>query len=124
MTCAVAVRSTGEVFATRVRRATTARDRVKGLLGADELQVRDGLLIEGPRRLAFAEMVHTIGMRIPIDVVFCDKDLTVLRVIRSLPPNRLSPVVFRARFTFELPAGSVPDDVVAGTALVIHDSSV
>lgn len=33
--------------------------------------------------------VHTFGMRFPIDIVCLDKDLTVLQILPSVPPNRL-----------------------------------
>ncbi|MEY2569126.1 MAG: uncharacterized protein QOE35_3655 [Actinomycetota bacterium] len=52
--------------------ADSFRARLRGLLG------RDG--IEGGVLLRPAKSVHTIGMRFPLDVAFCAKDLTVLEV--------------------------------------------
>ena len=77
--------------------ARTGRERRRGLLG------RDG--IEGALVLRPCRHVHTIGMRFPIDVAFCDEDGAVLRVC-SLRPWRLAPLVFRARFVIEAEAGA------------------
>ncbi len=77
--------------------ARSGRERRRGLLG------RDG--VEGALVLAPCRHVHTFGMRFPIDIAFCDGDGVVLRVC-SLPPWRLAPVVFRARFVIEAEAGA------------------
>ncbi|MBZ9641288.1 DUF192 domain-containing protein, partial [Streptomyces sp. PSKA30] len=50
--------------------ATSYRTRTKGLLGRDSL---DGALLLSP-----ANSVHTFRMRIPIDVAYLDRDLTVI----------------------------------------------
>src|SRR5262245_65618954 len=52
-----------------------------------------------------ARSVHTLGMRFPIDVAFCDADLRVLRIVR-MPRHRVSRVVWRARAVIEAEAGS------------------
>ncbi len=49
--------------------------------------------------------VHTVGMRFPIDVAFCDAEGTVLRTA-TLAPWRVSPVVRRAAFVIEAEAGA------------------
>src|SRR5690606_17876248 len=67
--------------------ADTRRARRQGLLG------RDG--IEGALLIVPARAVHTFGMRFPIDVAWCDRDLTVLRTA-TLRPNRLSRVCLGA----------------------------
>ncbi len=59
---------------------TGARGRARGLLGRDGI---DGVMVLRPCR-----HVHTFRMRFPIDVAFCDRVGTVLRV-RTLPPGRM-----------------------------------
>ena len=86
----------GEVLAT-AEVAANARARRRGLLGRDEL---DGVLVLRPCR-----HVHTFRMRFAIDVAFCDVNGLVLRTC-SLPPGRLSPVVWRAAFVVEAGAGA------------------
>lgn len=77
--------------------ADTRRARRQGLLG------RDG--IEGALLIVPARAVHTFGMRFPIDVAWCDRDLTVLRTA-TLRPNRLSRVCLGAHCVIEAEAGS------------------
>jgi uncharacterized membrane protein (UPF0127 family) len=77
--------------------ADSMTTRTKGLLG------RDG--IEGALLLSPARSVHTVRMRFPIDVAFCNADLVVLRTV-TMPPNRVSRPVWRARSVIEAEAGS------------------
>jgi hypothetical protein len=77
--------------------AESRRDRRRGLLG------RDG--IEGAILLRPARSVHTVGMRFPIDVAFCDADLRVVRVVR-MPRHRVSRLVWRSRAVIEAEAGA------------------
>jgi hypothetical protein len=86
----------GEVLAS-LEVADTRRARTRGLLGRD---IVDGALLLRPCR-----SVHTIGMRVPIDVAFCDAELRVLRVV-TMPRHRLARPVRRARAVVEAEAGA------------------
>ena len=86
----------GEVLAS-LEVADARAARRTGLLG------RDGF--EGALLLRPARSVHTLGMRFPIDVAWCDRDLNVVRIAR-LPRNRLSRPVLRARSVLEAEAGA------------------
>ena len=86
----------GDVLAS-LEVAATRADRRRGLLG------RDG--IEGALLLRPARSVHTIGMRFPLDVAWCDRDLVVLRTAR-LGRHRLSRPVLRAHAVLEAEAGT------------------
>jgi uncharacterized membrane protein (UPF0127 family) len=86
----------GEVLAS-LELARSRRERVQGLLG------RDG--IEGALLIEPAKSVHTVGMRFPIDVAFCDAELTVLKVVR-MPRHRVSLPVLRAHCVIEAEAGA------------------
>jgi len=77
--------------------ADGAGARRKGLLGRDRL---DGALVLRPCR-----QVHTVGMRMAIDVAYCDATGRVLRT-RSLPPWRVSRPVWRSAFVVEAEAGA------------------
>ena len=77
--------------------AETFRARFVGLLGRSSL---DGALLLRPARA-----VHTIGLRFPIDVAYCDADLIVLRTV-TLPRHRLDRPVWKARVVLEAPAGA------------------
>jgi len=90
----------GVALADRAGVADTARSRRRGLLGSVSLGEGEGLVLMPCRQ------VHTFGMRYPIDAVFVDAGWTVVRVVRNLRPQRLSPLVWRARAVLEVPAGT------------------
>jgi uncharacterized membrane protein (UPF0127 family) len=72
--------------------------RMRGLLGRHALPAGEGLL------LAPAPSVHTAFMRFPIDVVFLDEKLEVVKVVEQLRPWRMASAR-RARLTLELAGG-------------------
>ena len=86
----------GDVLAA-VDVASSFGSRFKGLLG------RDG--IEGALLLRPAKSVHTVGMRFPIDVAFCDRDLVVVDTV-TLRPHRMARPRRRARCVIEAEAGA------------------
>lgn len=86
----------GEVLAT-VEVADSRRSRARGLLG------RPGFT--GALVIRRCRQVHTIGMRFPIDVAFCDGD-GVVRHISCMRPWRVSKLVWRSAFAVEAEAGA------------------
>ena len=78
--------------------STTRHDRRRGLLGRHEIP---GALVPLPCR-----QVHTVEMRLPIDVVWCARIGQVLRTSTRVP-NRVSRMVWRARFVIEAEAGEI-----------------
>ncbi|WP_041821406.1 DUF192 domain-containing protein [Streptomyces davaonensis] len=78
--------------------ASSYRARTRGLLGRDAV---DGVLLLSP-----ANSIHTIGMRIPIDVAYLDRRLNVLAV-RTMKPGRLGLPRLRARHVLEAEAGAM-----------------
>jgi uncharacterized membrane protein (UPF0127 family) len=91
-------RENGEVLCERCVLADTFWTRFRGLLGRKELAESEGLLIRP------ASSVHTLFMRFPIDVVFLDREDTVVKVVPVLRPWRLA-AARRAGRTLELGAG-------------------
>jgi uncharacterized membrane protein (UPF0127 family) len=90
--------------------------RMRGLLGRRYLPPGEGIL------LSPASSVHTAFMRFPIDVVFVDRDLVVLKVVPELPAWRAA-ACRGARATFELAAGEAAlRGVVPGAGLTLSDS--
>ena len=86
----------GRVLAS-VEIAEDFRTRAKGLLGRDGI---DGALLLRPAR-----SVHSLAMRFPIDVAFCDSDLYVLDIV-VLRPHRVTLPRWRARAVIEAEAGA------------------
>ena len=72
----------GEVVCEHCVVADRPLTRLRGLLGRRKLPPGEGLLIRP------AGAVHTSFMRFPIDVVFLDRELTVLDVVDGLVPWR------------------------------------
>lgn len=85
----------GQVLAT-AEVASTRAERRNGLLGRTDM---DGVFV------LKARSVHTIGMKFPIDVAFCDAQGAVLKVV-TLVPNRVTLPVSKARSAIEAPAGA------------------
>jgi uncharacterized membrane protein (UPF0127 family) len=103
----------GEGVLAAVEIAETRRQRRKGLIGRDELE---GALVLRPCR-----QVHTLRMRFPVDVAFCDRDGFVLHTA-TLVPWRLSRPVPRAYFAIEARAGAFERwKLVVGDILEVRD---
>jgi uncharacterized membrane protein (UPF0127 family) len=93
------VREGGDVLASAVV-ARGIRQRTVGLLGHRDAGEVTGALVLQPCR-----QIHTVGMRFPIDVAFCDRNGRVLRTV-TVPPWRVTRLVWRAGFVVEATAGS------------------
>jgi uncharacterized membrane protein (UPF0127 family) len=72
--------------------------RLRGLLGRERLDAGEGMLLRP------AGSVHTAFMRFPIDVVFLDRELRVLKVTEDVRPWRTAGCR-GAKAVLELPAG-------------------
>ena len=78
--------------------ANTVLKRMVGLLNRGKLGAGEGLLLDR------CYGIHTFGMRFPIDVLFLDKDLCVIRAVKALPPYRTC-VVKKSVYVLEVPVG-------------------
>jgi uncharacterized protein len=86
----------GEVLAS-LEVADTTRARARGLMGRDGF---DGAILLKP-----AMQVHTVGMRFPIDVAYCTRDLRVVECVLGMRPGRVGRPRFGARVVIEAEAG-------------------
>ena len=77
-------KTSGKKLLREVWKASTGWERMRGLIGRPRLTADQGFLIEPCR------MVHTIGMRYPIDLAFLDAAGRVRKVVSALPPGRIS----------------------------------
>jgi uncharacterized membrane protein (UPF0127 family) len=91
-------REDGRIICERVRVADTMWRRLRGLLGRKSLDSEEGMLL----RPGFS--IHTAFMRFPIDVVFLDSELVVLKIDPEVKPFRTS-AARGAREVVELRAG-------------------
>lgn len=88
--------SQGRVVAS-AGRATSRTDRRRGLIGMTE--------IPEPLLLDPCTWVHTMGMKITIDVAFVDANGIVVR-IDTMKPWRVGPLTRNAQFVIEASSGS------------------
>jgi uncharacterized protein len=107
-------RENGNIVCERCLLAETALTRMRGLLGRRELPSEEGILLKP------ASSVHMAFMRFPIDAVFLDRDLRIVKVASNLRPWRMAGSR-GARSVLEIRAGeasrrglSVGDRLVAG----------
>ena len=95
----VLTKADGTVVCARCELAVTPLRRMRGLLGRDSLEPDQGMLFRP------AGSVHMFFMRFPLDVVFCDADLVVLKVVHGLAPWQTAGAR-GAKVTVELAAGA------------------
>src|SRR5918992_1844750 len=81
--------------------AETPLSRLRGLLGRSRLASGEGLLIRP------TSAIHTCFMRFPLDAVFLDGDLVVLRTVSHLRAWRFA-ACRGSRSVLELAAGEIP----------------
>jgi hypothetical protein len=107
--------ATGRLLASRIRRAEGWLDRTLGLLPRSAIAMDEGLWI--PRCGA----VHTLGMRVPLDIVFLDGDGRVIGVEAAVRPGRWHVGRSGAQAVAEFAAGfATAHALTAGTLLAFE----
>lgn len=74
----------GPVLAEQVIIARSLKDRMRGLLGRSSLAPGTAMLLTPCRS------IHMWFMRFPIDAVFLDRELRVLKIVHNLKPWQLA----------------------------------
>lgn len=87
--------------------ADNAITRIVGLMFRKK-PIGDGLLLDP------CNSIHTFFMRYSLDVVFLNKENRAVKIIRNLPPWRMTWIYFKAKKTLELPAGQLPTSLKEG----------
>lgn len=88
-------------LAKKVLIADTPFKRMKGLLGRNSFNQAEALIIKP------CNSIHTFFMRFPIDVIFVNRQNSIVKTIINLRPWRLTGVYLSADFCIELPAGII-----------------
>ena len=97
---AVYAHEAGQCLVPRVWRASNTWEKMRGLLGRPQLAEGEGLLIES------CAMVHTFGMRYPLDLAFLDPQGRVTKLVAGLAPARCAGSL-GAETTLELAPGAL-----------------
>lgn len=92
-------RASGRVLTERLARAAGLMARTIGFLGRCDLGDDEGMYFDR------CHAVHTLGMRVPIDVLFLDASGAVVAIAPSVPPWRAVVSARGASSVVELPAG-------------------
>jgi uncharacterized membrane protein (UPF0127 family) len=108
-------RQDGSPVCERCLLAETPLTRLKGLLGRRELLSGEGLLLRP------TSSIHMFFMRFPIDAVWVDKGLKVLRISPAVAPWKVAGCK-GAKGVVELPAGEAARrGVQVGDQLVLRE---
>jgi len=75
--------NTNTVLFSKARKATTLFQRLLGLMFKKGISEEEALIFY------HAPSIHTFFMRFPIDVIFLDRNMRVIRICRELKPARL-----------------------------------
>lgn len=107
----------GTLLAGEVRVASNFFSRLKGLLGTASLAPGTGIFITP------CSQIHMFGMKYSIDVVFLDKNNTVVGLAENIGPGKVSRTFIKARGCLEIPAGTASDtSTEVGDIIVVGDS--
>lgn len=96
-------RTKNVVLVNQGRIADTFFTRLKGLLGSPPLKSGEGLL------LAHEKSIHTFFMSFPIDIIYLNEDLQVIKIDHNIPPYRLGSYVAKSVYILELPVGTIQE---------------
>lgn len=76
-----------EVLADKVEFFNTPKERARGLLKYSEAPQKFAAVFDLPF-FGFFPLVHTLGMKFSIDILFCDREKVVSHIYRSVSPSR------------------------------------
>lgn len=82
--------------------AKTFLQRLKGLMFKKNIDKDEALIFYS------AESIHMFFMQFPIDVVFLDKNMRVIKICTALKPWSMT-ACFSSKITIELPARKASD---------------
>src|ERR1700728_4126070 len=99
-------------LASQLTVAETHWSRLRGLVGASESDFGNGRGLW----IRPCHGVHTLAMSFPIDVIYLDRDGTVVHLEPTLQPWRFAPTPLQAASVLELPSHTV-----AGTKTALGD---
>ena len=81
-----------------LRTTESTLERMRGLLGGPALREGEAMVLDS------CNMVHTVGMRYAIDIVFADRAGVIRQVCAAVPALRMR-ACLRAKYVVEMRAG-------------------
>jgi hypothetical protein len=99
-------KTTGKKITGRVILATTAWEKMKGLMFEDQKRFNYALVFCLPRESIANASIHMLFVFFPIDVVYLDRNQKVVDIAKNLQPFSLGYVPKKpSKFFVEMPAG-------------------
>ena len=91
------------ILINNARVANTYWLRLRGLLGSAPLKTGEGLVLVG------VKSIHTLFMTFSIDIVYVDKNYSVIKISENMVPYRLGSYVSQCAYVLEMPVGTIAD---------------
>lgn len=106
--------TTDAVLARSVVRARSPWERMVGFMGRETVDRDEGMWFDR------CWAIHTLGVRVKLDVLFLDKGGRVLELAVGVPPSRWAVTCPRAHSVLELGHGAIAaSDVLVGDQIVL-----
>ncbi|MDR5658925.1 DUF192 domain-containing protein [Serpentinicella sp. ANB-PHB4] len=105
-----------EIVASKVVLANTFWGRLKGLLGRENLEIGEGIVLYP------CNAIHCFGMKFNIDLIFLDKNKKVIKMLKNIKPNERASCK-EASYVVELKSGSLTSkEIDMGDTLLLIDN--
>jgi uncharacterized membrane protein (UPF0127 family) len=107
-------KKTNKILSNDLKIAKTLVDRTIGLMFVKEMKGFDALLLDP------CNSVHNFFVRFPIDLIFLDDELKIVKLKKCFKPWRMTGIYFKARKVLELPNGTITSDISEGDYLEVR----
>jgi uncharacterized protein len=84
-----------------VTAANTMFSRLRGFIGRLKLGADEGIWLVPSRG------VHTLGVLIPLDLIYLDENYRVIHLVEYFPTFRIAPLMTQAESVLELPTHTI-----------------
>jgi uncharacterized membrane protein (UPF0127 family) len=102
------------VLSLAVTAADTTFARLRGLIGRLSLRADEGMWLIPSRG------IHTLGVLVPLDLIYLDENLRVIHLVEYFPTFRIAPLRTQAGSVLELPTHTIySSQTQVGDQLVI-----
>ena len=81
----------------------TFTQKFVGLLNKKRMNPNEGLLIKN------CNWIHSFGMKFNFDAIFLDKHNKIVCIIENIKPNKIMPIIFKAKNVLETKQGFAKD---------------
>lgn len=112
----IIIKDTNKIIFSQAVIAKTFIQRLIGLIGRSSLPDNEALVFYD------ANSIHMFFMRIPLDLIYLDKNLKITKLVRNIKPWSMS-VCLKAKVTIEVTSNAIErNSLKLGQTLIIrHD---